>query len=126
MKKYALDHREGNFWRIRAVRSFSDVEKGAFGGLIESERNLSHDGDCWIYDDSYVFGRAQVRDDAKVCGGAWVGDSAQIYEKAVVTGSAWIALDTRIHGTAVVDFCAVQGDIIITPKKKKDKENAPD
>lgn len=52
--------------RIRALRSFADVKTGDLGGWIESEKNLSHDGNCWVYDN------ARVSDDARVFGNALV------------------------------------------------------
>lgn len=65
--------------RIRAVRNFNGVEKGDLGGFIESEDNLSHDGNAWIYGNAEVFGRARVYGDIlifdgeelnlKICGG---------------------------------------------------------
>ena len=36
--------------RIKALRNFGDVKAGDIGGWIESEKNLSHDGLCWVYD----------------------------------------------------------------------------
>ena len=46
--------------RIKALGDFRDVEAGDLGGWVESERNLSHDGNAWVYDN------------ARVCGNAWV------------------------------------------------------
>ena len=43
MKKYRMEM-EGSFYRIYALKSFSNVKKGDKGGLIERESNLSHDG----------------------------------------------------------------------------------
>ena len=51
-KKYILYKKEGNLWRIMSCRQMnlngSYVQKGIFGGLIESEKNLSHKGNCWV------------------------------------------------------------------------------
>ena len=33
--------------RIRALTNFGDVEKGDLGGWIETEENLTQDGDAW-------------------------------------------------------------------------------
>ena len=33
--------------RIRAVRDFGDVKAGDLGGWIETESNLSNDGNAW-------------------------------------------------------------------------------
>ena len=48
--------------RIRALRDFGSVRAGDLGGWVESEENLSHEGDCWVY------GHAQVHGDAQVSG----------------------------------------------------------
>ena len=51
-KKYILHHKEGSLWRIQACKNFGGVKKGDFGGLIASEKNLSHDGNCWVYNNA--------------------------------------------------------------------------
>ena len=35
-------------YQIEAIKSFGDVNIGDLGGYVESERNLSHKGDCWV------------------------------------------------------------------------------
>jgi hypothetical protein len=37
-------------YRIQALKDFGYVKAGDFGGWVESESNLSQEGDCWIYD----------------------------------------------------------------------------
>lgn len=34
-------------FQIRALKSFDNVKKGALGGYIEKEKNLSHKGNAW-------------------------------------------------------------------------------
>ena len=51
---------ERTLFRIVALRDFSDVKKGDVGGWVESEKNLSHDGDCWISGDAMVSGNSCV------------------------------------------------------------------
>ena len=77
-------------YRIRALRDFSNVKAGDVGGYVQSEDNLSHKGDCWVYDNVKVFNSAKIHDNAKVRG------NAQIYGDAEVFGSA------RIHGNAKI------------------------
>ena len=74
--------------RIVAVCSFSNVKEGDLGGWIESEENLSHNGDCWVYDEATVYGNAFVCDNAKVHG------NAEVYDYEVVCG------DTEVHRNA--------------------------
>ena len=66
-KKYELipSDKEG-LYRIKALRDFNDVKKGDIGGYVESEKNLSQLGDCWIYDNARVHNNAQVCDNAIV------------------------------------------------------------
>ena len=58
--------------KIQAVRDFGGVQKGDLGGWVESEENLSHDGDCWIFDNG------RVSDDGRVFGNAKIGFNAYI------------------------------------------------
>lgn len=51
-------------YRIEALKDFSDVKAGSLGGYIESEDNLSHDGNAWVYDNARVYGNARVYDNA--------------------------------------------------------------
>ena len=49
--------------RIKALTDFGDVDAGDLGGWVESERNLSHDGNAWVYDNARnarVYGDALV------------------------------------------------------------------
>ena len=78
-KKYILHHEENGFWRIQACKDFDNVQKGDFGGLIESEKNLSHDGNCWVSDNAAVYDNAQVSGDAKVYDNAMIYGEAQVY-----------------------------------------------
>ena len=104
MKKYELTTstimRFGRkLFQIKALVSFGDVTAGDLGGYIEKEENLSHEGDAWIYD------RALVFDDARVCCNAWVFCDAQVYGSAVISG------DARVYGKAnVLGNAAVSGN----------------
>jgi carbonic anhydrase/acetyltransferase-like protein (isoleucine patch superfamily) len=90
------------------------------GGYIESENNLSQEGDCWVsrnarvYGNASVYGNAQVYGDAWICGDARVHENAQVYgnarvygdaqayENTVVSENAWVYGDARVHGNARV------------------------
>ena len=71
-------------YRIEALKDFSDVKAGDLGGYIESEDNLSHDGNAWVYDN------ACVRDNAWVYDNACVRDNAWVYDNACVRDNAWV------------------------------------
>jgi carbonic anhydrase/acetyltransferase-like protein (isoleucine patch superfamily) len=89
-------------YRIIARKDFSDVKEGDLGGYIESGHNLSHLGDCWIYNDATVTGNARVSDNAKVMGNAIVKDDARIFGNAMVYGNAKVINKTRVYGNAKV------------------------
>ena len=77
MKKYELTDDtitvEGRtLHRIKALKSFSNVEEGGLGGYVEKEDNLDQRGDAWVYGDAQVSGDAWVYGDARVSGNARV------------------------------------------------------
>ena len=91
-KKYELTNNTINYfgktlYRIRALRDFEHIKKGDLGGYIEQENNLSHEGNCWIYDNAEIFGDAKVYGNAKVFGNAWVSDNVKIFGNAEVFGN---------------------------------------
>lgn len=106
-------------YRIRSlIDRTSDIKVGTLGGYVESEKNLSQDGCCWIYDNAKVAGNARVEryakirgntiidecavitDYADVNGDIFVGGNARISEYAHVSGSYEIHGAVRIHGHA--------------------------
>lgn len=103
--------------RIQAVRDFGDVKCGDIGGWIESEENLSHDGNCWVGDEAMVYCNAQVWHDAVVSqnamvyGNACVSESAKVYGRSFIYGNATIGENANVFDRAVVFADAwVRGD----------------
>ena len=110
----------GGLFRIKALKDFNNVKKGDIGGYVEGEKNLSQLGDCWIYDNAYVFGNAKVYGDAKVCDEAIVMDDAkvcgnvQIYDNAFVSGNAHVFDNVVVIGKAIVcDNARIWGYVVI-------------
>lgn len=95
-------------YRIRALKDFHNVKKGKVGGYIASERNLSHEGEAWIYGNACVSGDARISDDAwvygdaQVYGDAWVSGNAQVYGNARVYGDAQVYGNAQVSGNAQV------------------------
>ena len=85
-----------NLKRIRALIDFGKVKANEIGGYIESENNLSHSGDAWIYGNAQVSGNAQVYGDARVCGDAQVSGDAQVCGDARVSGDALVSGENDI------------------------------
>lgn len=111
-KKYELTNETFNYGghilhRIKAVRDFNCIKVGELGGWVESENNLSHEGNCWVYDDAKVYDNAVVKDNAKVCDSAIVCDHARVCGIAKVYENAKVYHNARIDGYAEVcgDAC---------------------
>ena len=119
MKKYELTSETKvinglELHRIKALKSFGSIKKGELGGWIEDEKNLSQDGDSWVYDNAKVYENARVFDNAKVYNNAWVRgnatvsgdatveDNATVGEDATVEENAWIRGNARVGGDATV------------------------
>jgi len=49
-------------YRIRALRAITNVVKpGDLGGYVETDTNLAHDGNAWVFGDARVYENAWVR-----------------------------------------------------------------
>lgn len=77
MKKYELtnetiEYKGKKLYRIKALIDFGNVEKGARGGFVEKEENLSMSGNARVCDNARVCGDAQVSGNAFVSDNAWV------------------------------------------------------
>ena len=84
MKKYELTSETKNvfghiFYRIKALSSFGCVSAGDLGGFLESEKNLSQNGDAWVYGNAEVYGDAWVYGNARVYGNAEVSEIGAIF-----------------------------------------------
>ena len=105
--------------RIRAMVSFANVKDGDLGGWIETENNLSHDGNAWVSDDAVVFDNAKVLDNAFVSGSACVSDNAEILDYAKVCGGASVFDDAKVCGSAIVRDNAMLSDSAVVGGSSK-------
>lgn len=75
MKKYELTSETkivfGHIlYRIKALSSFGYVSAGDLGGFLESEKNLSQNGNAWVSGSAEVYGNAEV---SKIGSIFWIG-----------------------------------------------------
>lgn len=82
--------------RIRALRSFTGVDAGELGGFVECENNLSHIGNCWIFDDAMAY------DDSRVNQAARLFMEAKIYESAKIDCHATLYDHARAFGNSFI------------------------
>lgn len=82
--------------RIRALRDVREnVRAGDLGGFVQSEKNLSQDGQSWIADNAVAAEDAYVHGDAI------------LWDYSCVRGSATISGPSRIGGNAIIEDCAI-------------------
>ena len=105
-------------YRIRAIKDIFNsegmliAEKGDLGGYVQSEKNLSHNGGCWIFGSdlfgeyAMAYGNSSVLDDAKLM------DRSIIHGKAVISGTARAIRDANIAGDAVISGNALVSEVI--------------
>lgn len=112
-------------YRIRALKDFDNVSKGDLGGYIASEKNLSHDENCWIYKDATVFENAKVYGNAKIAKSTLIFGNAQIFGNAIINGLTTIYGNAKIYGNTVIlgnalicDNAEVYGHTIIKDNAK--------
>ena len=94
---------------LHRIEYFIDEGQGTSkGGWIESERNLSQQGDCYVLDEAQVFGNAVVSDNAcvydnaKVFGNAVIRDEAQVCANAKICKNAHVSNKARVSGCAFI------------------------
>lgn len=84
--------------RIQYIRKFDGVYKDMLGGWIESEDNLSHEGNCRVVMEGKVFGNARVEGNGKVFQSSVIKDNAIIKGMAFITDGSVVRGDTIING----------------------------
>jgi len=110
-KKYKLTNeilkwRGRTLHRIRALRDFGNVRAGDLGGWVESEDNLSHRGDCWLYgeakayDAAFLFVNACAYDNARLSGNARASGNALLFNNSRLSGNASASGNARLYGSA--------------------------
>ena len=129
-KKYELTNKIKNWYghtlyQIRALKNFGAVKAGELGGWIETEYNLSQNGDCWIYDNAAVYRRASVCNNAVVHNNAVVCDNAVVCGRAVVCGNATVHNNAIVCENAIIcddaticDAAGVSGNVVICGKAR--------
>lgn len=104
-------------YQIRAKEDFGDVCEGDLGGWVESEENLSQEGDCWLYDDAIACLGSVVRGNAKMY------DYSMVKDKSIVEGNARIYGNVDISNKCIIGGNAVLGDDIVVCDNTTISEN---
>ena len=71
-------------YQIQALKDFGDIKVGDVGGWIETESNLSQDGNAWVSGDASVYGDALVYGDARVYDSAIIAQNQYVKFNRVI------------------------------------------
>ena len=82
------------------VRRIVRISDGLIGGWIQGEHNLSHEGECFVYDEAQVSGRAIVSEDASIKDFARVFSDARVYGRACISGRTKICGYSEVFDNA--------------------------
>lgn len=99
---------ESQAYRIYALRSFNDVVEGEAGGLISGEINLSHYGNCWVYQGSKVTGHSCISHNAEIRGNSRI-------ENSVISGEVVIS-DTSVRGSTIKGGSVIMSGLVFNCK----------
>ena len=99
MKKYELLLEDNitiddiKLYRIRCCRSFKSgyetINEGDLGGYIQSEDNLSHYGNSWVFSEARVFGKAEVNGDSQIFSNTNIHGDAKVSKTIVLGGDIY-------------------------------------
>ena len=88
--KYELDFNDYKLventkvYRIIALKNFGNVKAGDKGGYIKKD-NLSHEGNCWVFDNAIITDNAFVKENAMINDNVIVKGCAKITDNAVIS-----------------------------------------
>lgn len=110
MKKYQLTkttrvYNDKTLYQIQALQGIPmyGVRKGALGGFIESEENLSQEGNCWLHKEAVIMDNARVQDDAVVHSHSYITDNAIIGDSCYICSAAIISDNAKLGTCTVVE-----------------------
>ena len=93
-------------YRIKLLKGVCNMSPGVLGGFIESEANLSQEGNCWVAEEAAVYGNSKVMDNAWVGGSSIIHGNSIIHENCDIAGSP-IIINSEIRGNSTVKGEAV-------------------
>lgn len=99
----ASNYGYGGAYRIRALRDFGDVQKGMLGGYVEEESCLSHEGDCWIYGNSFVGKNCRIKDHSKVYENTRITGEVVVSGNSVIGDRCYIMSRVDIHDSKIIN-----------------------
>lgn len=105
---------EIKLYRIQALKTFTKsggynpiIHVGELGGYVETEDNLSQEGNCWI------FGDAKVKDGGKVLDDAIVYDKCLVSKNSIIRGGSVVGGHCFVTNQSVIIDSKLEGNVIV-------------
>lgn len=115
--------------RIQALKDFGNVDAGELGGWVESEKNLSQSGDCWIAMEAKAYGGAEIGDNAILtrkaiaCGNSTICNDTLVSDESIIRGFTYLYGNVEVYGKSVIDGDArLHGNVKVIGAKVIDAE----
>ena len=106
-------------YRIVCVKDIGHAKIGERGGYIQKEENLSHEGKCWIFNNSICIDDAKIIDDAIVTGNCLVAENSVVKNKAWVSGRCEILGYASINDSSYISGdCIIADNVVISGKSR--------
>ena len=98
LKDEFIEFNGRKLYRIKALKDFRNVKEGEFGGYLESERNLSHEGNAWVSGDNAVVWFSNVGTENGTLT-VYCGKNGLIATRGCFTGSVeeFLAKSAEVH-----------------------------
>ena len=109
-KKYTMNPNYDGTFNVVLLHDIGNIPTlmtGEIGGVIHSEKNLSHEGRCWVFPGGEVSGQARVEGDAFVEDGGKVEVFARVEGAATIRGR--VGGNAKISGDTIVERSDIIG-----------------
>lgn len=97
--------------QIEALKDFKYVHKGELGGYIESESNLSQEGNCWVGYGVKVLENSVITDNVFVKGHSEIYNS-RLWDNAIVSNCLLVKNSSILDNAIVIDVARVEDSTI--------------
>lgn len=103
---------KSEYFMIVAKKDFGDVKSGDTGGIIGKNVVLSHDGECWVYNDSVVDGNVVILGDSKIKGDTFIRSKKRLTIFNSTIEDSMIKLKTKTN----MEYCRIMNGCIENSK----------
>ena len=129
-KKYVLTNITMDFmgrtlYRIKALKDFADIKAGELGGWVQTEDNLSQEGNCWIYDNGKCMDNARIYTNSIMCDNSLMYGNSMMFDYSRMFDYSIMCDNSVMHDHSVMlDNSIMRGESVMNNNGfLKNKEN---